>query len=48
MSIFRFTYECKECKGLLTEKITTFLTAHQIRREKAKDNIEDYLLSNRY
>jgi tryptophanyl-tRNA synthetase len=32
---------CGECKAMLTEKINTFLTAHQKKREKAKDIIHD-------
>jgi tryptophanyl-tRNA synthetase len=32
---------CGECKVALTEKINTFLEAHQEKREKAKDVIHD-------
>ena len=33
---------CGECKKDLTEKINKFLSEHQKRREKAKDNIQKY------
>jgi len=35
---------CGEHKQILADKIERFLTAHQEKREKAKDKIEDYML----
>lgn len=35
---------CGECKKLLTEKIVKFLEGHQERRERAKDQIHDFML----
>ncbi len=35
---------CGECKGLLFEKVWTFLEEHQRRREKAKETIEDFFV----
>ena len=33
---------CGECKKDIAEKLNRFLEEHQIRREKAKDTIEQY------
>ena len=35
---------CGDCKGILTERVTKFLTEHQKKREKAKDILEEFLL----
>jgi len=35
---------CGECKKALTEKIVKFLEVHQEKREKAKDQIHDFML----
>ncbi|MFO8108953.1 MAG: tryptophan--tRNA ligase [Thermoplasmata archaeon] len=37
---------CGECKGLLKDNIKSFLKKHQERREKARDNIRDFLLES--
>ncbi|MFW9818322.1 MAG: tryptophan--tRNA ligase [Candidatus Thorarchaeota archaeon] len=38
---------CGDCKKDLIEKVNEFLTKHQKQREKAKDNIEDFLLKEK-
>ena len=35
---------CGDCKALLSERVKTFLTEHQKRREKAKDKLEKFML----
>ncbi len=35
---------CGECKAELTEKVNAFLKAHQERREKARDHVEEFML----
>jgi tryptophanyl-tRNA synthetase len=35
---------CGECKNILIDLATQFLTAHQEKREKARDKLDDYLL----
>ena len=35
---------CGDCKAELAGHVTTFLKAHQERREKAKDHVEDFLV----
>ncbi|HDP97468.1 MAG TPA: tryptophan--tRNA ligase [Euryarchaeota archaeon] len=35
---------CGECKAALAERVIAFLTEHQERREKAKDQIEEFML----
>lgn len=35
---------CGDCKKVLTERVTKFLTEHQKKREKAKDKLEEFLL----
>ncbi len=37
---------CGECKGLLKEKIRSFLKKHQERRERARDRLEEFLLKD--
>ncbi|MHA1715701.1 MAG: tryptophan--tRNA ligase [Promethearchaeota archaeon] len=39
---------CGDCKKLLTEKINKFLKEHQEKREKAKDLIDKYILSEKF
>ena len=36
-----------ELKGILIEKINAFLETHQEKREKAKDQINDFLYENK-
>ena len=38
------TILCGECKGLLFEKVWKFLEEHQIRREKAKDKLDEFFV----
>jgi tryptophanyl-tRNA synthetase len=38
---------CGECKKNLIQKMNKFLNEHQIRREKAKDILENYLLNEK-
>ena len=35
-----------ELKGILIEKINTFLSVHQEKREQARKNIDDYLMKD--
>jgi len=35
---------CGDCKALLTERVNRFLKEHQVRREKAKKNLEKFYL----
>jgi len=37
---------CGECKSILADKVEAFLREHQKRREKAKDIVEEYFLTN--
>jgi len=36
-----------ELKSILIEKVTDFLVAHQQKREKAKDQLEKFLLEDK-
>jgi len=38
---------CGECKEILAERVKKFLKEHQRKREKAKDNIQDFFLSSK-
>jgi tryptophanyl-tRNA synthetase len=38
---------CGECKFLLIEKITTFLQNHQKKREKARDQLDQYIITEK-
>ncbi len=37
---------CGECKGLLKDNIKSFLERHQKRREKAREQLQDFLFEN--
>ncbi len=38
---------CGECKSLLIEKITSFLQNHQKKREKARDQLDQYIITEK-
>lgn len=39
---------CGECKAVLAERVARFLRDHQLRREKARDRVEKFLLRTKF
>ncbi len=38
---------CGDCKAVLTERVTRFLSEHQKKREKAKDRVEEFFITRK-